>query len=59
VYGGEHFVADIVVGWLYAAIAFTAVTVAWPAWRRARVRRDDDAALAGQAEPAGAGAARI
>jgi membrane-associated phospholipid phosphatase len=27
VYGGEHFVADILVGWLYAAIAFTAVTL--------------------------------
>jgi membrane-associated phospholipid phosphatase len=25
VYGGEHFVADILVGWLYAAIAFTTV----------------------------------
>jgi membrane-associated phospholipid phosphatase len=58
VYGGEHFVLDIVVGWLYAAIAFAAVAVAWPAWRRARARArvDEPGARAGQAEPAGAGA---
>jgi membrane-associated phospholipid phosphatase len=50
VYGGEHFVADILVGWLYAAVAFGLVCVAWPAWRRRRARRrltvaghDDDA----------------
>lgn len=28
VYGGEHFVADIVVGWLYAVVAFGAVALA-------------------------------
>jgi membrane-associated phospholipid phosphatase len=43
VYGGEHFVADIVVGWLYAAIAFTAVTlgarVLGPRLRGIRVNR--------------------
>jgi hypothetical protein len=64
VYGGEHFVADIVVGWLYAAIAFAVVRVASPAWRRARVRsgdpgeRADPGECAGQANPAGAGAMR-
>ncbi|MCZ4493929.1 MAG: hypothetical protein JWP53_2860 [Conexibacter sp.] len=57
VYGGEHFVLDIVVGWLYAAIAFAIVMVAWPAWRRAsRARRAVPAAPApvpGQGGPAG------
>jgi membrane-associated phospholipid phosphatase len=38
VYGGEHFVIDILVGWLYAAAAFAAVRVARPALRRARAR---------------------
>ena len=35
VYGGEHFVVDILVGWLYAGVAYTLVCVAWPAWRGA------------------------
>jgi hypothetical protein len=39
VYGGEHFVTDVLVGWAYAVIAFTLVCVAWPAWWRARARR--------------------
>jgi membrane-associated phospholipid phosphatase len=33
VYGGEHYVVDILVGWLYAGVAFGVVCVAWPAWR--------------------------
>ena len=33
VYGGEHYVVDILVGWLYAGVAYGAVCVAWPAWR--------------------------
>ena len=33
VYGGEHYLVDILVGWLYAAVAYGAVCVAWPAWR--------------------------
>jgi hypothetical protein len=36
VYGGEHFLIDILVGWVYAAVAFTAVSLAAPAWRRLR-----------------------
>jgi membrane-associated phospholipid phosphatase len=43
VYGGEHFVADILVGWLYAVIAFTAVTLGARALGRRR----------GSAQPAG------
>ncbi|MCW3004025.1 MAG: hypothetical protein JWQ20_3323 [Conexibacter sp.] len=39
VYAGEHFVTDVVVGWVYAAIAFAAVSVAPAAWRGTRVRR--------------------
>jgi membrane-associated phospholipid phosphatase len=39
VYGGEHFVVDVLVGWLYAAVAVAAVRVAGPAWRRARATR--------------------
>jgi hypothetical protein len=38
VYGGEHFVIDILVGWLYAAAAFGAVRLGWPAVRRVRGR---------------------
>ncbi|HMJ36253.1 MAG TPA: phosphatase PAP2 family protein [Baekduia sp.] len=59
VYGGEHFVVDIVLGWLYAGIAFATVHVAWPAVRHARVRPGDSGDRAGQAEPAGAGAMRL
>jgi membrane-associated phospholipid phosphatase len=39
VYAGEHFVTDVVVGWVYAAIAFAAVSVAPAAWRGTRLRR--------------------
>jgi membrane-associated phospholipid phosphatase len=56
VYGGEHFVVDILLGWLYAALAFTTVHLAWPAGRPARVRRRDPGDRAGQAEPAGVSA---
>jgi membrane-associated phospholipid phosphatase len=58
VYGGEHFVLDIVVGWLYAAIAFAIVMVAWPAWRRAsRARRAVPAAPAPAPAPGHGGPA--
>jgi membrane-associated phospholipid phosphatase len=36
VYGGEHFVADIVVGWAFAGIAFALVALGARALRRAR-----------------------
>jgi membrane-associated phospholipid phosphatase len=39
VYSGEHFVIDILVGWLYAGIAFATVRYGWPAARRAWTRR--------------------
>jgi membrane-associated phospholipid phosphatase len=58
VYGGEHFVLDIVVGWLYAGIAFAIVRVAAPVWRKARARRRDPGERAGQAESPGAEALR-
>jgi membrane-associated phospholipid phosphatase len=52
VYGGEHFVADVVVGWLWAAIAYVVVCVAVPAaWARRRAR---SAAAVGDPEPGGA-----
>lgn len=48
VYGGEHFVADILLGWLYAVIAFTIVCVAWPrVWRAWLLRRRAGSAGAG------------
>jgi membrane-associated phospholipid phosphatase len=62
VYGGEHFVADVLVGWLYAAVAFTVVCVAWPAWRRRRARAagaEPDERVPGQAEPAASGAEAV
>jgi membrane-associated phospholipid phosphatase len=40
VYGGEHFVADVVIGWIYAAIAFTAVTLTARAWSKRAAHRD-------------------
>jgi membrane-associated phospholipid phosphatase len=58
VYGGEHFVLDILVGWLYAGIAFAMVDVASRAWRKARAHRRDAGERAGQAEAAGAEALR-
>jgi membrane-associated phospholipid phosphatase len=42
VYSGEHYVADIIIGWLYAAAAFAVVS--WARRRRAR-RRAAQAAL--------------
>jgi membrane-associated phospholipid phosphatase len=52
VYGGEHFVIDVLVGWLYAGIAYAAVCVAAPALRRAVAVRRGTADRGGQAEPA-------
>jgi membrane-associated phospholipid phosphatase len=56
VYGGEHFVLDVLVGWLYAVVAYAVVCVAWPAWRRARAGRGAGPATArervGDPEPA-------
>lgn len=52
VYGGEHFVLDIVVGWAFAGIAFGLVAFAWPALRRAL------AAAAARRRPAPASSGR-
>jgi membrane-associated phospholipid phosphatase len=55
VYGGEHFVLDVLVGWLYAVVAYAVACVAWPAWRRTRARRRAAPALVpepvGEPEP--------
>jgi len=63
VYGGEHFVTDILVGWLYAAVAYGAVCVAWPAWRRSRRARraaeDEAVGAEAEADPADARAAAV
>ncbi|WCB95447.1 hypothetical protein DSM104299_04192 [Baekduia alba] len=48
VYGGEHFVADIVVGWAYAAIAFTAVALAGRLLARRRAARGDQGVTASE-----------
>jgi len=37
-YGGEHFVIDLVVGYVFTAIAFLIVTYAPAAWRMAQLR---------------------
>jgi membrane-associated phospholipid phosphatase len=47
VYAGEHYVSDILLGWVYAVMAFTLVK-AWERWRAAR------RAERSPAEPAGA-----
>ena len=39
VYGGEHFVIDLVLGYVFTAIAFAIVTFAPRLWRRAQARR--------------------
>jgi membrane-associated phospholipid phosphatase len=52
VYGGEHFVIDILFGWLYAAIAYTLVCLVWPALRAARGGRRPPLPPAGEPEPA-------
>jgi PAP2 superfamily protein len=39
VYGGEHFVADIVAGWALAALAFAAVAAGAAVWRAGARRR--------------------
>jgi len=57
VYGGEHFVTDILVGWTYTVIAYLAVCVAWPRWRARRAAAAPAPAsvgAAGDAEAAGA-----
>ena len=51
VYGGEHYVVDILVGWLYAVVAYGAVCVAWPAWReRLRASEITDAVPAAETQ---------
>ena len=59
VYGGEHFVVDVVIGWLYALIAYTIICGARPAWLRARASRRRSPDRANEAQPAGAAAMRL
>jgi membrane-associated phospholipid phosphatase len=42
VYTGEHYVVDILAGWVYATFSFVSVQ-AWFAWREARARKRVDA----------------
>jgi hypothetical protein len=42
VYGGEHFVIDLVVGYLFTAMAFAIVVAAPKAWRALRGRAEPD-----------------
>jgi hypothetical protein len=39
VYTGEHYVIDILLGWVYAVVVYVAVTKAEEAWARRRERR--------------------
>jgi len=43
VWGGEHYVADLLLGWIYAVAAYFGVGWAWARWRR---RRGDEPATA-------------
>jgi hypothetical protein len=43
VWGGEHYVADLLLGWIYAVAAYFGVRWLWARWAR---RRRDDAATA-------------
>ncbi len=36
VWGGEHYVADLLLGWIYAVAAFYGVRWAWARWHRRR-----------------------
>jgi hypothetical protein len=56
VYTGEHYFADILVGWVYAVGAYTAVTAAERAWARRRARAPTSGLeRPGEASPARAG----
>jgi hypothetical protein len=56
VYGGEHFVADIVLGWVYAVIAFAAVTLGAKALAR---RREQRRVVGAEPEPAAVATQRV
>jgi membrane-associated phospholipid phosphatase len=55
VYSGEHYVADILIGWLYAGGAFA--LVGWAAQRRAR-RRPEAAPPQPELQESASGGAR-
>ena len=54
VYTGEHYVVDIIIGWIYAVVTFLVVVWAERAWARRRARRTA-ARTAAEPVPAGAG----
>ena len=39
VYGGEHYVVDVLLGWVYVGLVLL-VTLAWTAWRRSAAPGD-------------------
>jgi membrane-associated phospholipid phosphatase len=51
VYSGEHYVSDILVGWIYAVMAFVLVR-AWDRWRAARRAEKESAHPVAQPAPA-------
>jgi hypothetical protein len=51
VYSGEHYVFDILLGWVYAVMAFALVR-AWDRWREARRVKKEPVAPAGAMAPA-------
>jgi hypothetical protein len=51
VYSGEHYVSDILLGWVYAVMAFVLVK-AWDRWRAARRAEKEPAHPAGAPTPA-------
>ena len=55
VYTGEHYVIDIIIGWIYAVAIWFAVVWAERAWARRRERRAPVAA----GQPAADGAGRF
>jgi PAP2 superfamily len=56
VYSGEHYVADILIGWLYAGGAFAVVS--WAGRRRARRRPEQPAPPQPELQESGSGGAR-
>ena len=51
VYSGEHYVSDILLGWVYAVMAFVLVK-AWDRWRAARRAENEPAPPAEPRVPA-------
>ena len=50
VYGGEHYVVDVLIGWAYAVASVAAVAVLLPRWDRRQSRRREAAAQRASSE---------